>query len=111
MGTLIDYIKWRGDLEFWQDGFNVIDNVILSCLSYVPLDNVFQKYGAEVIDIQDVNEIYFNQVHDENSPVVLALVGHIHFFHKDMLNRKVVQIVSGGAYKGNAVQIKLKAPD
>ena len=66
MGTLSDYIKWRGDLEFWQDGFNVIDNMILSCLSYVPLDGIFQKYGAEVIDIQDVNEIYFKNFHDEN---------------------------------------------
>lgn len=66
MGTLSDYIKWRGDLEFWQDGFNVIDNMVLSCLSYVPLDGVFEKYGAEVIDIQDVNDIYFKNFHDEN---------------------------------------------
>ena len=66
MGTLSDYIKWRGDLEFWQDGFNVIDNMILSCLSYVPLDGIYEKYGAEVIDIQDVNEIYFKNFHDEN---------------------------------------------
>lgn len=27
MGTIADYIQWRGDLEFWQDGFNVIDNL------------------------------------------------------------------------------------
>ncbi len=65
MGTLSDYIKWRGDLEFWQDGFNVIDNMVLACISYVPLDGVFEKYGAEVIDIQDVNEIYFKNFHDE----------------------------------------------
>ena len=51
MGTLFDYIKWRGDLEFWQDGFNVTDNLVLSCLSYVPLDKVFEKYGKEIIDV------------------------------------------------------------
>jgi hypothetical protein len=65
MGTLSDYIKWRGDLEFWQDGFNTIDNMVLSCISYVPLDGVFEKYGAEVIDIKDVNQIYFEHFHDE----------------------------------------------
>ena len=55
MGTLSDYIKWRGDLEFWQDGFNVIDNLVFSCLSYVPMDIVFPENGSEVIDIQDAN--------------------------------------------------------
>ncbi len=65
MGTLIDYIKWRGDLEFWQDGFNVIDNMVLSCISYVPLDDIFQEDSAKVIDIKDVNDIYFSSIHDE----------------------------------------------
>ena len=26
MATIKAYITWRGDLEFWQDGFNVVDN-------------------------------------------------------------------------------------
>ena len=65
MGTLSDYIRWRGDLEFWQDGFNVADNLVFSCLSYVPLDGVFEKYGAQVIDLKDINDIYFENFHDE----------------------------------------------
>ena len=65
MGTLSDYIKWRGDLEFSQDGFNVIDNLVLSCLSYVQLEDVFKKHGDDVIDIHDVNDIYFENFHDE----------------------------------------------
>ena len=65
MGTLSDYIKWRGDLEFWQDGFNVVDNLVFSCLSYVPMDKVFSENGAAVIDIQDVNSIYLKTSHDE----------------------------------------------
>lgn len=66
MGTMIDYIKWRGDLEFSKDGFNAIDNMILSCLSYVPLDGIFDKYGDSEIDIREVNEIYFRDFHDED---------------------------------------------
>ena len=65
MGTLIDYIKWRGDLEFCRDGFNAVDNLVLSCLSYVPLDGVYEKYGADVIDIRELNEIYFEYFYDE----------------------------------------------
>lgn len=60
-----DYIKWRGDLEFWQDGFNIIDNIVLSCLSYIPMDGIFEKTGAEVISIKELNEIYFREFFDE----------------------------------------------
>ena len=65
MGTLHDYIKWRGDLEFGQDGFNVVDNLVFSCLSYVPMDKVFLGNDAGVIDLQDVNSIYLKTLHDE----------------------------------------------
>ncbi|MCR5777016.1 MAG: metallophosphoesterase [Lachnospiraceae bacterium] len=44
---------------------------------------------------------------DDDSPVALVLAGHIHFYHKDKLNDKIVQIISGGAYQGNALQISL----
>lgn len=44
----------------------------------------------------------------DDSPVVLVLAGHIHFYHKDMLNDKVVQIVTGAAFEGAAVDITLK---
>jgi len=44
----------------------------------------------------------------EDSPVVLVLAGHIHFYHKDMLNDKIVQIVTGAAFEGDALRIKLK---
>ncbi len=52
-------------------------------------------------------EEFMNLVFDEHSPVVLVLAGHIHFYHKDMLNDKTLQIVSGAAYEGNALEITL----
>lgn len=39
MGNMIDYIKWRGDLLFENNEFNDIDNIILSRLSYLPLED------------------------------------------------------------------------
>ena len=43
----------------------------------------------------------------DDSPVVLVIAGHIHFYHKDTLNNNTVQIVTGPAYKGEAVRITL----
>ena len=40
MGNIFDYLKWRGDLTFLQDGFNEIDNLLLSYLAYVNLDGL-----------------------------------------------------------------------
>ena len=31
-------ISWRGDLTFEQDGFNELDALVLSRLSYLPFD-------------------------------------------------------------------------
>ena len=33
-GTILDYIRWRGDLSFEQDPWNDIDSIILSQISY-----------------------------------------------------------------------------
>lgn len=33
--TVWDYLQWRGDLTFWQDGFNEVDNLLLCIVSYI----------------------------------------------------------------------------
>ena len=66
MGTLSDYIKWRGDLAFSQDGFNTIDNLVLSCLSYVAFEDVFAGSDAHEMDIATVNKLYFSKPHDDS---------------------------------------------
>lgn len=38
--NIIDYLNWRGDIEFMQDGFNEVDNLILSSLSYLEFDGI-----------------------------------------------------------------------
>ena len=51
MGNIIDYVKWRGDIEISYDGFNEIDNVILSRLSYFDFSKCFEKskYDKEIL--------------------------------------------------------------
>ena len=36
MADIFDYISRRGDLTFEQDGFNELDALVLSRLSYLP---------------------------------------------------------------------------
>ncbi len=40
MGTLIDYVDWRGDLRFSRVPFGEVDGLILSMLSYFPFDGI-----------------------------------------------------------------------
>jgi hypothetical protein len=40
MADLFDYLKWRGDLTFRQSPFNPVDNIILTHVSYLPLDDI-----------------------------------------------------------------------
>lgn len=51
---------------------------------------------------------FINLVTAEDSPVVLVLAGHIHFYHKDILNDDTLQLVTGAAYEGEAIEITLK---
>ena len=34
-GTVMDYLRWRGDLPFCRDGFNEVDNLVLCIISYI----------------------------------------------------------------------------
>ena len=52
MPNILDYIKWRGDLNFNQSEFNNVDNLILSRFSYLPLDNLLGGLN-EIITIRD----------------------------------------------------------
>ncbi len=40
MGTLFDYVKWRGDLSFSEAPFNEVDSLIFSILSYIDFQGI-----------------------------------------------------------------------
>ncbi len=50
MHNIMDYLKWRGDLSFSQDGFNEVDNLILSTLAYIEFDGIvpFERKSERV---------------------------------------------------------------
>lgn len=40
MSNIIDYLEWRGDIPFSAAGFNEIDNLILSVISYIDFSDI-----------------------------------------------------------------------
>ena len=48
MSDMFDYLKWRGDLSFYQSRFNAVDGLILSTLTFIDFDALC---GGEDVDI------------------------------------------------------------
>ena len=40
MSNIMDYLNWRGDLTFKQDGINEVDTIILARFSYLPFKDI-----------------------------------------------------------------------
>ena len=55
---LSEYLKWRGDLTFQQDPFNLVDNVLLSQMAYTFFDSYILKDRAYTI--QELSSLYFS---------------------------------------------------
>lgn len=64
MSNLLDYLAWRGDLPLERDPFNNVDALLLSCLSYVDLENVVPSAGNGMITIEDASSRFF-ELHTE----------------------------------------------
>lgn len=60
MGTLFDYLEWRGDLTIKQSPFNQVDNVILTHLSYLPFEGIVPspKDGRIRISIGEAADVF-----------------------------------------------------
>ena len=60
MGTLYDYINWRGDLSFAEAPFNEVDSLIFSLLSYIDLDGIVSKeHAGPAVPLKTVANTFF----------------------------------------------------
>ena len=57
MANVFDYLQWRGDLLFSQDGFHTADALILSRLSYIQLDGILGE--NESLTVRKAAEKFF----------------------------------------------------
>lgn len=46
MNNVIDYLKWRGDLDFNREPLNEVDSLILSILSYNDFEGIVPEVGS-----------------------------------------------------------------
>ena len=66
MANLFDYLSWRGDLSFQLSPFNEIDSLILTRLSYFPMDGIVSDVNLDIA-ISDVCNQILSIICDENS--------------------------------------------
>ncbi|HHY27267.1 MAG TPA: DUF2974 domain-containing protein [Desulfitobacterium dehalogenans] len=60
MQNIFDYLDWRGDLSFAQDGFNEVDNLIFSVLAYLEFDGILPSEDSrDSISLTEAGEQYF----------------------------------------------------
>jgi len=64
MSNLFDYLTWRGDLDFKTSPFNPVDNIILSQLAYLTLDDIVPGPGdKDGITMDLAIRIYNEKLH------------------------------------------------
>lgn len=60
MSNILEYIQWRGDLRLEQAEFNAVDNLILSCLSYIGFHGIVQgEHTGKPITIREAAKEFF----------------------------------------------------
>ncbi|MBQ8433029.1 MAG: DUF2974 domain-containing protein [Clostridia bacterium] len=75
MGTLFDYVKWRGDLAFYEAPFNEVDSLIFSLISYLDFDGIVpEQHSSVTVPIKAAANAFFAKYPDEKKiPVGLII--------------------------------------
>ena len=58
MGTIVEYLEWRGDITAAQIPYGNVDYLILACLSYARLNGIVPWIGEGEITIQEAAALY-----------------------------------------------------
>ena len=58
MPNLFDYLEWRGDLTFDRDPFHITDALILSQLSYIPLNGIVPESFSQGIILREAASLF-----------------------------------------------------
>ena len=74
MANIIDYILWRGDLPVAQVPLGEVDALILSYLSYMPMDGIVSgEDGGEPVPLRDAALAMLRRSERENSPLAYSV--------------------------------------
>jgi hypothetical protein len=61
MGKILEYLDWRGDLDFTRDPLNDIDALILALLSYLPFEGIVPGVDSDKhISLKETSDQFFS---------------------------------------------------
>ena len=118
MADVFEYLDWRGDIPFETDPFNEVDNVILSILSYVDLEGVFDPEAGEKILLEEAAGRYFS-IHNREevlarktvtrmTPFLLEKAAKTRRFGKTIAHDYVNRIDAAAAEQMSAITFDLE---
>ncbi|MDR0455551.1 MAG: DUF2974 domain-containing protein, partial [Treponema sp.] len=75
MSNLLDYIAWRGDLDFTVAPLNPVDNIILCQLSYLPFEGIVPGPDEKKdISVRDAMDTLSQRLQDDDAGSKPALL-------------------------------------
>ena len=113
-----EYLKWRGDLTFEQDPFNIVDNLILAQMAYIDYDGIVPESRENPVPIGEVCRRYW-EIHTEDeirkresfvklSPFLLKPVSQSRRFEKMRLCGYTNYLSKKAEAQMSAVQFELE---
>ncbi len=60
MGTMLEYLDWRGDLKFEKDPFNDVDNQLCAQLSFIGYKGLVSEKPGEEVDMAEAIAAFFD---------------------------------------------------
>ena len=73
MGSIVDYVRWRGDLRFAQSPFNEIDSLIFNQFSYLDFGGIIPDgLPQQGRTLEAAAEIYFASIEKRRRRVALV---------------------------------------
>ena len=84
---------WEMSKQVWGQTSDGTSKVLLGNRSIIP---------------NDVTTAFLDEMRKNESNVKVVLAGHVHFYHKDMLNDNIIQLVAGPGYNKEVTKIILK---
>ena len=61
MSNILDYLKWRGDVEFARSPFNDVDSLLFSIIAQIDLSDVVPDKPGEMILFPEAADMYFRK--------------------------------------------------
>ena len=95
MADIFDYITWRGDMTFEQDGVNCVDALIFSQMAYFPMDRLWGMEEDGIITIRQVQERLQEKL-NQGEHVEFHMEKDEKLFHAMALSRRFGELALSG---------------